>query len=587
MQLNRVFIAMVALLISFTWGSSYAQDSGPKASISAPKKPAHKKKTFQDTDDKIYWQVSLPVKVNIGVAGGTESYQLKTVKNESMKQYSQPMFFDGHGIHYIRHFDYEHPIPENEVAWEVFVDGIAPRTKLSLTGAPKAIRNGATYYGKGLSGSLSSSDEMSGLDKTYHSVNGAAYSENTSTTSFAEQNTYDYRYYAVDRVGNDEEEHTESFIVDTSNPKTSHEIAGIRQDMVFSAKVNFDLSSEDELSGVKKVMWNFDDGKNALYKQKLWIGYLEDGEHTLNYYAEDYVENVEDKKTVKFYLDKIAPVVTAKIEGDMYEKNGKTYVSERTTFSLSATDNKAGVRNIFYSIDGTKQVEYGSPFKLDRAQGTHNIKFRGVDKVENLGPYKTDKNMGALYLDLTAPTISHYYSGPKFHTRDTMFITSDTDVNLKALDYQSGVQKIGYELDGSDNEYSSSFKVAKDGFHDVNYYALDQVNNKKEDKFFFIVDNDPPEIFTHFSMESIGTADMTEAEGGKVGIYSPHALLYIAATDEAVGTDKIYYRLDEGSEKLYTGPLKNLRKGFRTITIRAVDQLGNESEPTVLSFMIK
>ena len=71
----------------------------------------------------------------------------------------------------------------------------------------------------------------------------------------------------------------------------------------------------------------------ATYNQKLWVGYLDDGEHTLNYYAEDYVENVETKKTVKFYLDKIAPEVTSKIEGDMYEKNGRTYVSERTTFS--------------------------------------------------------------------------------------------------------------------------------------------------------------------------------------------------------------------------------------------------------------
>ncbi|MGB0521909.1 MAG: chitobiase/beta-hexosaminidase C-terminal domain-containing protein [Flammeovirgaceae bacterium] len=584
MQLNRIFIAMVAFLIAF---GSYAQDSGPKASMATPKKPAHKKKVFQDSDDKIYWQVSVPVKVSIGAANGTESFQLKTVKNESMKQYSNPMFFDGHGIHYIRHFDYEHPIPENEVAWEVYVDGIAPRTRLTFSDAPKAVRNGTVYYGKGLSGTLKSTDEMSGMDKTYHSINGAAYTVNTSTTSFADENSYEYRYYAVDRVGNDEEERTTSFVVDTSTPTSSHEIAGIRKDMIFSSKVNFDLSSIDKLSGVKRIRWNFDNTAEGTYKQKIWVGYLEDGEHTLNYYAEDYVENVEEKKTVSFYLDKIAPEVVAKIEGDMYEKNGRTYVSERTMFSLSATDNKAGVRNIFYSIDGTNQLEYSAPFKLDRAQGTHNIRFRGVDNVENLGKFKTDNNLGALYLDLTAPTISHYYSGPKFETRDTMFITSETNVHLKALDYQAGVQKIGYKLDEADNEYVEAFQVEKDGYHDVNYYATDHVNNKQEDKFYFIVDNDPPEIFMHFSMESIGTAQMSEEEGGKVEIYAPHSIMYLAATDKAVGTDKIYYTLDDGSEKLYTGPLKNLRKGFRTIKIRATDKLGNESDITTISFMIK
>ena len=146
MQLNRVFILMIALLV-VSWGG-FAQDSGPKVSMGAPKKPTHQKKVFQDSDDKIYWQVGIPAKVSIGPANGSESFQLKTVKNESMKKFSQPMYFDGHGIHYIRHFDYEHPIPENEVAWEIFVDGIAPRTRISLTGAPKAVRNGTIFYGK-------------------------------------------------------------------------------------------------------------------------------------------------------------------------------------------------------------------------------------------------------------------------------------------------------------------------------------------------------------------------------------------------------------------------------------------------------
>ena len=142
---------------------------------------------------------------------------------------------------------------------------------------------------------------------------------------------------------------------------------------------------------------------------------------------------------------------------------------------LSATDNKAGVKSIFYSIDGKSQIAFDQPFKLDLTQGTHRIRYRGIDKVENLGSFKTDNNLGALYLDLSAPNISHYYSGPKFETRDTMFITSETNVHLKAQDYQAGVQKIGYKLDDSDNEYTEAFQVEKGGFHDVNYYATDNV----------------------------------------------------------------------------------------------------------------
>ena len=579
-RLRTTIQAMCILLLSCS--ITYAQDN----MANGISQLEHKKKTFQDDDKKIYWNVSIPAYVKIAPAPTGESYDMTTVKKPSMKQYSMPMYFDGHGIHYIRHFDYEHPIPENEVAFEVYVDGLAPKTSVELSGAPKVFRNGVLYYGKGLSGTLTATDEMSKLDKTYHSLDGNAYSEYANTLLLDKEKQYTYRYYSVDRVGNVEKPSVKQFTVDLTAPETKHEISGIRQDMIFSKKVSIKLNTEDALSGVKSVTWNFNNTSNSNYTKPIWVSYLPDGEHTLFFTSKDYVNNEEEVRSVKFYLDKIAPEVTAKIEGDLFEKDGKSYISERSKISLTATDNKAGVDKIFYSIDGATADVYAGAFTLNKKQGRHFVKYKAVDKVENMGSLKTDANSGNLYLDLNAPTVSYAYMGAKFFTRDTMFITSETDVILKAIDYQSGVQKIMYALDqASEAEYASAINVSAEGFHDVGYYSLDQVNNKKEDDFFFMVDNTGPEVFHHFSIKEIGFAEMEDA--GKIPIYAPHSQLFLAATDKAVGTDKIYYSLDGKTERLYTGPIKNLSKGMRTLNIRSVDHLGNETNSKAITFMIK
>ncbi|RMG20594.1 MAG: hypothetical protein D6730_19460 [Bacteroidetes bacterium] len=550
------------------------------------KKPVHEKKTFQDKDNKIYWQVDLPVYLQISSSPNGEQHPLKTVKTKAMESHANPMYFDGHGVHYIKHQDYGHTIPEHEVAFEVYVDGIAPVTRITFEGAPVHVTGGTTYYGKGLRTRLEATDEMSGLDNTLHSLNGADYAPYKAEQAYTTEQTYTYGFYSVDRVGNVEKEKIKTFVLDLTPPVTENTITGTRLDQIFSPKVNVALKATDKLSGVKQISWQIDNGKFLPYTKNIWVGYLKDGEHSIQYKAIDQVKNEEVEKTIKFYLDKTAPVVTASIQGDQYAKGGKTYISERSKIALSATDNKAGVDKIYYSLDEGAQLTYNSPFQLNAKQGTHQLRFRGIDKVENLGAYQTDEAVGNLYLDLSAPQISHDFIGAQFSTRDTLFITSETQVRLKASDYQSGVQKIGYQLDGQESTFETPFTIEKDGYHEVDYYALDQVNNKKEGDFFLVVDNEGPEIFHHFSMNHIGVAKLDDINK-EVPVYSPHNLLYLAATDAAVGTNQIYYSLDGGAEKLYTGPIKNLSKGFKTLEIRATDHLGNESKSEVIHFMIK
>jgi len=589
MQQLKILLILFVAFACFETVIAQPLDTDPK--MDDPKdgsrKPNHPKKTLQDEDGKIYWQLSLPVYVNITSSeeGKGESYRMTEVTSPTMEKFANPMYFDGHGTHYIRHKDYMAGIPEQEVSFPVYVDGLAPTTKILYNDAPKYTSNEVTFYGKGLAATLSSKDQMAGLEQILFATNGSSFGLYKDEIKFGEERTYKFEYYAVDRVGNDEKVHVEAFTVDHTAPKTDYNLQGTRLDMIFSSKVNIDLFAKDNGAGVKRIDWKVDEAPEAILRGKINVAYLKDGDHVLTYRATDRVANEEEVQTLKFYLDKIAPVVTAEIKGDVYRAKGKAYVSERSMISLSATDNKAGVKTIFFTQDGRPFTEYAEPFQLKGGQGAHYVKFKGQDKVDNIGALKSDDDLANLMLDLSAPKINHAYVGPQFKTRDTTFITSETKVRLTATDYQSGVQTLNYKLDGEEEEFKEPFTVEKDGYHKVDYFAKDNVNNLAENDFFLVVDNDGPEIYHHFSMQNVGMAKMDEE--GEVPVYSTHNLLYLAATDEAVGTNKIFYTMDENTERLYAGPIKGISKGFHTLKIRAVDYLGNETTSDIINFMIK
>ena len=65
--------------------------------------------------------------------------------------------------------------------------------------------------------------------------------------------------------------------------------------------------------------------------------------------------------------------------------------------------------------------------------------------------------------------------------------------------------------------------------------------------------------------------------------------MYVAATDKKVGTEKIYYAMDDAPMALYSSPqtldaseMSRFRKNKKySVKVTASDKLGNKSEKTV------
>jgi len=569
-------LLLIAAVVTFSVTATFAQ---------VPTQPTHEKVVYLN-DGNTYVQKSLPLYLKFSTTPDGKNYDLKS---KATAEYTDPMYLDTEGVNYIRsrwavNKDSKKPAsPQKEILYELYADGLAPRTSISFTGAPRYVRSGTVYYGKGLSVSLTSRDAVSGVAKTHYALNASSYSDYSSPLSLDSENTFNLYYYAHDNVGNAEAQKNKSFVVDLTSPSTNSSIDGIVYNSnIIAPSTKFKLSSSDEKAGVRTVYYSFDDGPKKVFRGTIPVSYLSDGDHKLNFYSVDNVKNEEVNNTFDFYLDKIAPKVTHTINGDQY-KGKYTYVSARTTVSLAATDNKAGVNKIYYRIDGKERFDYSNDIAVPSANGLHTFKYDATDNVQNL----SGNTFLTLYVDSRNPETGINYGSPQFFNRDTLFINKTTDITLIARDYQSGVQKVEYDIDGSGYKAYSKFQIAEEGYHTISFKTTDNVNNEESAKTSNVyVDNTAPEIYHNFSIQPIGT----KSKGGEAfKVYPNYTRIYLGATDDHVGTASIMYSMNDGplipyssSQTLDISELNRLRnKKFYTVRVVAKDKLGNETEEII------
>ncbi|KAJ1403223.1 hypothetical protein B484DRAFT_437445, partial [Ochromonadaceae sp. CCMP2298] len=297
------------------------------------------------------------------------------------------------------------------------------------------------HFGKGQSHVILAKDQYAGVKHIYVSVNGAPYVPYSETLKFDADGQYEIKYYSVDNVGNMEEVKSYSFTMDLSTPNSKLAVKGKNLQDMLAPSSKISIASSDESSKVKDIWYSIDGGEDRRYLSELELSGLTDGEHTISYYAVDNTSNKEEVKTYSFYLDKIAPEVKSTIVGDQYQSRGRVFVSTRSKVKLEATDNKSGVKKIFYTINGGTEKAYNEPFDLPKSKGKYEIKFFAEDKVGNTAATTFDETKHgrqALDLDMEVPEIDFMYTGQSHTTRDTTFINSKTIIELTAKDEDSG-----------------------------------------------------------------------------------------------------------------------------------------------------
>ncbi|MCV6628660.1 MAG: hypothetical protein OIF50_02250 [Flavobacteriaceae bacterium] len=558
-----------------TYGQEPANVEMKSMDDTATEQPKHQLRSYVNKEGKYFVQPELPIYLYISTKPTAQNaHQLKS---EDDQEYSNPMYLDGHGKHFIRHRDLHRPVKNQEVTYEVYADARAPISRLKLKNAPRYVKKNTVYYGKGLQAINDSKDEMSGIQNNYMKIDSSAYRVQNNAYNITTEGAHKITTYAVDNVGNTGKTIEREFVVDLTAPISDMVYTGpevtVQSERVTSPKGKYKLSASDSITGVKHIEFGVSQGSLQSTKRRNFrMKDYAEGNHDFFYRSEDMVKNVEEIKKQSFFLDKTGPEIEVLVEGDQFHHDEITYVSERSKVALKATDNKAGVQSVFFSIDDKVSFfNYTESFPITKNTQIHHY---GIDKVENKG--KLELHESLLYLDSKAPDAKHEFIGRKFLSRDTMFIRQSTKVQLLGLEDESGLQKIDYKLDEKmETTYDRPFTVDTVGIHHVSYKTYDNVNNSSASEFFFFVDDDAPEIIHHFGAKPLGEKKIgTDV----IEIHSEHSKLYLAATDGVVGTDKLFYSINGGKEKEYTKAIVGFEKGkTHNVDIRAVDYLGNSN----------
>jgi hypothetical protein len=564
----------------------------------------HAKKVFISPAGRIYIQKSLPVYLRIATSPD-EDAKSYLLKSEVTTKYSNPMYFDTEGYNTVRSpwcvdtMTKKPVYPKQDIIYEVYADGNPPRSTLKYEGTSQLIKDGRKYFGGGIKIIIKAIDALSGVDKIYYSINNENFKAYSGTISVSDEGEYIIKYYSVDNVGNAEEIKTEYFVIDISSPHTEYEIDGITNENYISPDASIILRSSDSLSGVKDIYYQINNGPALKYSAPIPVSVLGPESGNITFYGVDNIGNQENKKVIgsfpsktvsdestkdhemvfEFYIDNKPPEVMMNLEGIKYQGR-YLYISPGTKIKLTATDDKSGVDKIKYNLNSSLMLkDYNEPFNIDNA-GFQTVYYTAIDFVGNWTSLKTEK----LYVDINAPTTDFNLSGLSFFNRDTLYITTGTKILIDNIDNESGPHNVYYKINNEEfKEYTSPILIEREGFHNITYYGVDNVDNREEHKVSGVfVDVTPPVIHYQFNVAPIGSKIIRDE---KYTVYPTNTIIYLGSTDYASGGKKIEYIINNSPVKTEL-PIKNFKPGNYLIDIIAYDELDNK-QVSKLKFSIE
>jgi len=245
-----------------------------------------------------------------------------------------------------------------------------------------------------------------------------------------------------------------------------------------------------------------------------------------------------------------------------------------------AVDNKAGVKEIYYSLNNREFKLYEKPVMLADILGTVKLKTYAIDRVNNRSNSEANAQSFTMpTIDITGPELGYRLNGPKLVLRDTLWIGPETKIELLATDREAGVNRIEYALNqGQNKQYLEPFVLTDDGFYKLEFTGYDNVENVNVSGFTFAVDTQAPEIYWHFSVKPIG---FEQVESQTLPVYPDNVRIYIGESDNLTATNTIQYSINGSKNQNYNTPITNLKVGINELAIFATDALNNTRKETV------
>jgi len=247
----------------------------------------------------------------------------------------------------------------------IHIDLTAPSTTATLPG----VSQNQEWFTSPVPVTLSASDNLSGVANTLYTINGGAPQTYTTAFTLSSDGVYTLEYWSVDNASNTETHKTRTVRIDSTAPVTQASASGtVGTNGWFRSAVQVSLSATDNLSGVQNSFYRIDGGATQTYTVAFLVSTL--GQHTVNYWSVDNLNNTEATHSLVVKIDNVAPVVTASSNPATASKSPRPVT---VTISGSVTDAVSGVGNASFNVIDEYGATQPSGAVTVQANGTYSF----------------------------------------------------------------------------------------------------------------------------------------------------------------------------------------------------------------------
>lgn len=230
--------------------------------------------------------------------------------------------------------------------------------QVKIDKAPPITSSNATEHWLNLAFTLelSASDDLSGVAKTFFSVNGSEFTEGASVV-VTEDGINEVTFYSIDNAGNKEEVKTVFVKIDKAPPVTTSNVT----DNWLKEAFTVELLAKDDFSGVAKTFYSLNGSK---FSEGTSVVVTEEGMNKVSFYSVDNTGNIEKVSTVEVKIDKSAPVVSWNL-ADEYA------LGTSLGLNYTATDKASGIAKETITVNG-QVYKKGDSVNLNQP-GTYKV----------------------------------------------------------------------------------------------------------------------------------------------------------------------------------------------------------------------
>ncbi len=422
-----------------------------------------------------------------------------SMDGKEFEDYTEPFVLDIEKDYHLRFFAVDRVGYAGEpVARRFTVDHTSPETRHQVrTNFSGDVLSTATTL------QLTAGDGSSGLKNIFYlmddQVGPSVYSGKEIALDGLGDGDHRLTYYSVDNVRNVEEKKTYPFYLDRIPPETGSRftVDHHREGVVdyISPRTLIELTASDNKIGVERIEYQFRENKKK--KKAKYLTYsgpfktpFKSGTHSVVFRAVDKLGNLSPETALPIRLDETAPQSTYSIEGPRHKIRDTIWVTRETTIILSAVDDAAGVRDIYFQLGAKAESQtYTGPIAFDE-ENRYLFKFYSADRVDN----REIEKPYVLVVDNTPPKVIKTFSLAPTGTEtgedgnEIDVYPRFTSLFLGATDNSVGIAGVWYTLnDDEEEEYSAPFMFKEDGEFTLALRLRDHVGNTASETIRFII----------------------------------------------------------------------------------------------------